>query len=159
MKRLRHLRSFGHIVNGLWIGLIINMSLVAVFARVRAMGPVSEIRVTTQSDAVVVFGRDAMGFLNYQVFGSWRDAESYVSQLSMKFPTLSYAEVGLDPHASLSRISPTGTSYRILWNKTLANNNAPVLHAPDAESALKFRDYIRYYHISPSPLGFSLALE
>ena len=177
MNHSRILRFF-------WLGLSLHLILAAGFLILNAqLEPVSDLHLTTQKDAVLIYGRNRLGLQSFRIFKTWSETTHYMKHHKLSLPALSFADRGTDLEASLlkSSIESHENYYRIFWsprkqfvsahgpeslplNTLLFHDRAPtsaerlVIHAPDPESALEMLNYIRYSKLEPSILGFSIPI-
>jgi len=160
-----------------WTGFISNV--VIAFGIVFAMNlePKENVHITTQQDAILLFGNNQLGLTSFRVFKNWAHMKAYIDAHSLSLPQLTYAEAGIDPDATIlqSKVVEGVKYYRIFWEDKSQQQlsfstqlhmhtetqkpHSRVLHAPDPESALEIAKYLRYFRLSHSVMGFALPLH
>lgn len=137
------------ILRGLLGGFFLNLGLIVVMANLNPYDPVSNVRLTTTEQSVLVYGHGIFGNLIIKRFGSWPEATVYMKKQGLEFPIITYA--GL-PQAD--EISVVGQ--KITWQGT---DMPKVLLTPDAVSTMHMAQYLRFVGLNPDLMGFSLRLQ
>jgi hypothetical protein len=159
--------------------LIANVALVSIFLLSLHSEPEHHISLSSQRNALLIFGKNSYGTLSIRIFKNWKEANSYLQSRNLSLPNISYAQPGVTTSVIVKRSQDQQKPmyFRVFWQpnsgdatldshseilKLVSNPPAeleklPVIHAPDSETALKFFEYLRYtQHVSQSVFGFSV---
>jgi hypothetical protein len=136
----------------------LNLALALGMAFVRSEGPVQNLKLTSSSHSLILFGHNSLGLNVYVYFKTWAEVESYFENKKLELPRI--IEVAQLPPA-LIHVESLGyqegrSEYKILWSQHGADQN--VLHVPDYESAEVFREYVYFQGLESSHLGHSLSV-
>lgn len=130
----------------------------------RMQDPTKDLRLTTSSTSVILWGKTASGFNHFKLFDSWSEAEVYMKERNLTLPVLAAAfqsgsraaeVVALSPEESLG-IQGNSNKHKVIWT---AQSHRNVIVTPDLESALVLRDYAVFHGLEKSLLGYSLPLS
>lgn len=128
-------------------------------AHFRTQGPIQNLKITSSSGSLILFGHTKLGLNAYLQFETWNSLNEYLVENNLELPRLT--EVSKMPPHSIE-VTPISEmdgrpEYKILWSQN--GNDRNVIHLPDLESAQVFRDYVYYNGLESSHLGFSLPLR
>jgi hypothetical protein len=166
-----------------YMALTLNVLLLSAIYYVRNLDPIAQVKMTTQADAVLVYGQNKLGLNSIKVFPGWALASVYLNQRNLKLPEIYYVEPIRELDVALKQ-SEDKKYFRIFWphsevgliHQSIANPinslinhtgdlqamgtiKRAVLHAPDTESALLMYRYVRHHKVVQGAFGFSVSLE
>jgi hypothetical protein len=146
------------IVRGLNMGLLLNLVLLGFVLWMRQSVPISQIRITTLEDSVLLFGKNRLGLLTVRSFDGWAETRAFLEKQGLRLQPISMAERGLSSEVELLPCDQRNPlrSHRIIWN---SGSWKETLRAPDPESARIMAMYVRYRALVPTNFGYSLEVN
>jgi hypothetical protein len=163
-----------------WVTFAVHVGLVLSCLINLHLEPIKNIHLTTQRDAVLIYGTNELGLDSIRIFKNWNEMDSYIKQHHLALPKLSFAEQGSDLNAILLKSKTEAKPYyRIFWINSSQQQNAittvslfnspvqqseklehpdlkMVIHTPDPVSALEMLNYVKYFKLRPSVMGYSI---
>ena len=140
--------------------LLVHFAAIGWIAHVRSEGPMQELRVSTRSDSVVLFGHDRFGFSAFKHFENWNGLLAYLESRHIALPEIKHARPGLSRQVQVNDVlasdAQSKTTYKVTWGDVRTHG---VLYAPDALAANAMADFVRYQGLVPSPIGYSLVID
>ena len=138
----------------------LHLGAVLLMSHLRHEGPSHNLRLTSTSGALVLFGQNSIDITVYRLFGNWHELENYLEENSLALPPM--VEVSKVPPAfvQIEAIDPNSSQsgeHKILWSQTGLDRY--VIHTPDSRSAEVLRNYVYYHGFEKSHLGFSLPIS
>lgn len=145
-------------------GFAVHCALMVGIATLRLQEPRKDLRLTTSSSSIILWGKTSMGFNHFKLFGSWNDFEKYMAAHQLSLPVLAAAfqsgsrtaeVIALNSEESLGS-SGASEKHKVIW---VAQSRRNVIITPDLQSALILRDYAAFHGLEKSLLGYSLPLS
>jgi|GEM_PF-1274245 len=145
------------------LGLMsLHLGATVLLAHLRSEGPTTELRLTSTSGALVLFGKNSMDLTVYKLFQTWPELEAHLASEKLQLPRIVEVTQLPPSYISVEAIAPfenerNDGEFKILWSQN--GGERFVIHTPDSRSAEVLRNYVYYHGLENSHLGFSIPIS
>jgi len=147
------------------IGFVLHLSACLTMAHIRAQDPQDNLRVTSSSKAIILYGYNSWGFTTIKLFDQWSDLAKYMNEKKLSLPPLAAAYLPQVFNVKLEALNPgeslmtdnRSQKHKVLRKKDGGPNK--VIITPDLTTAQIFKEYAFYVGIQTGSLGYSLPLS
>ncbi len=141
---------------------LVHLSLAGIYCQLISSTPVSEMRISTFSDGIILFGKNRFNFLAVQFFSGWSELNSYMHQNSLVFQerfvgpeSIAYPQTL--PQEFMSQ-GKRENYFSLQWRTQLSQTFRQVIHTPDIETLTVFKQALENGNVSPSLFGHSIKI-
>ena len=138
-----------NLFRSLWILALLNLSAFVAFSQLDLSEPTSGLRLRSEHDGLIVFGRNSLGLYRFKHFSNWSQLEEYLDQKQLELQPIN--DVPVQQNWQAQQVAS-----KLLWRN---NGENAVLQTPDHISAQKLLPHVRYQNLEMSILGFAVPLK
>lgn len=136
---------------------IANLALCVGVAGIRSAEPERFGYVVPRAEGLWIIGANRFGLHAVKRFDKLEDCERFLAERGLELDAIEYVRPAQSERVEWKAVETNGRAhYKVVWQGA---KGPGVLHTPDAASAKRVAEYLRYQELRPGEYGYGLPLR